>query len=211
MSMRQPQTGGLQLPKDVGVSESTADAVVNAWSTIQRVEARMGARGLNDNPEPDIECPVVTAEALLAPDIKDYTVTYAAQLRWYNYVVILLGDVRAILLEVENAMEDIASSKRLAFKKQNALLAKNDKTSEKEMMDHIFQDPYYKTLNLQKQTLEQERIKLDAKSDTLERNLKTVSRQIENRKTESQGGQREGNMPSASTGGWERRQGRVPG
>lgn len=202
---RTPQTGGgLHLPKDVGVSESTARAIENAWSTITRVEARMNARGLHDNPEPLVECPVVTAEALLAPDVKEFTTIFAAQLRWYNYVVVLLGDVRAILLEVENAMEDIASSKRLAFKKLNADLPKNDKMSEKEMLDHIFQDPHYKELNRQKQELDQERIKLDAKSDTLERNLKTISRQIENRKTENQGGQREGNMPGAATGSWER-------
>jgi hypothetical protein len=209
---RAPQTsGGLNLPKDVGVSETTANAITNAWATIERVNARMCAKGLDSNPEPTIECPVVTAEALLTPDIKEYTTVYAAQLRWYNYVVVLLADVRAILLEVENAMEDIASSKRLTFKAANAQLQKNDKMSEKEMADHIFQDPYYKNLNYQKQILEQERIKLDAKSDTLERNMKTVSRQIENRRTESNGGMREGNMPGAATGSWEARQGRRPG
>lgn len=208
MSVRQPQTGGLQLPVDVGVSESAARAVENAWSTIQRVEARMCAKGLDDNPEPTVECPVVTAEALLTPDVKEFTTIFAAQLRWYNYVVVLLGDVRAILLEVENAMEDIASTKRLAFKEVNKRVGKKseDWMSEKEMTDHIFQDPHYKELNKQKQLLDQERIKLDAKSDTLERNLKTVSRQIENRKAESSGGQREGNLPGAATGSWERRQ-----
>jgi hypothetical protein len=208
---RQPQTGGLQLPKDVGVSETTARAIENAWSTIERVNARLCARGLDENPEPTIECPIVTAEALLTPDVKEFTTIFAAQLRWYNYVVVLLGDVRAILLEVENAMEDIASTKRLAFKDANALLPKNDKTSEKEMADRIFQDPHYKALNRQKQELEQDRITLDARADTLERNLKTISRQIENRKSEAAGGQREGNMPGHATGSWERRQGRTPG
>lgn len=209
MTQRTPQTGsgGLQLPKDVGVSESEARAIENAWSTIQRVNARLCASGLDENPEPDIECPVVTAEALLTPDIKDYTTVFAAQLRWFNYAVVLLADVRAIILEVDNAMEDIASSKRLKFKDDNKRVGKKslDWMSEKEMADHIFQDPHYKELNLQKQKLEQERIKLDAKSNTLERNLKTISRQIENRKAEAVGGAREGNMPGHATGSWDRR------
>ncbi len=215
MTQRAPQTsgGGLKLPQDVGVSESEAKAIENAWTTIQRVNARMCAFGLDENPEPTVECPVVTAENLLTPDIKEYTTVFAAQLRWYNYVVILLGDVRAILLEVENAMTDIESSKRLGFKEHNKRVGKKslDWMSEKEMADRIFQDPHYKELNLQKQLLEQERIKLDAKSDTLERNLKTVSRQIENRKAEAAGGAREGNMPGSATGRWERGFTRQPG
>lgn len=215
MTQRAPQTGGggLQLPKDVGVSESEARAIENAWSTIERVNARLCAFGLDSNPEPTVECPIVTAESLLTPNITDYTTIFAAQLRWYNYVVVLLADVRAIILEVDNAMEDIASTKRLAFKDHNKRVGKksDDWMSEKEMADHIFQDPHYKELNLQKQKLEQERIKLDAKSDTLERNLKTISRQIENRKAEAAGGTREGNMPGAASGSWERRMGRQPG
>lgn len=208
MTQRAPQTsGGLQLPKDVGIGESVAKATEAAWSTIERVNARMTARGLDSNPDPDIECPIVTAEALLTPDITKYTTVYAAQLRWYNYVVVLLADVRAILLEVENAMEDLAAQRRIEFKERNKQVGKksDDWMSEQEMKDRILQDPTYKNLKQQQQLLEQERIKLDAKSDMLERNLKTISRQIENRKAEAAGGQREGNMPGHATGSWERR------
>ena len=202
---RQPQTGGLRLPKDVGVAASFAEAIEHAWSTIQKVNARMASRGLDENPEPDVECPVVTAELLISPGFVEYSTAFSAQLRWYNYVAVLLADVRSIILEIDNAQEDIASSKRLAFKAANELKAKNDRMSEKEMADHIFQDPHYKDLSLQKQILEQERIKLDARSDTLERNMKTISRQIENRKLEATGGARENNIPAHQSGRWEPR------
>lgn len=208
MTQRDPQTGGgfgLQLPpeKDLGIAQSTVRAAENAWSTIEKVRARMDAFGLSDNPEPRVECPVVTAEALLSPDYKAYSTVFAAQLQWYNYTVRLLADVRAVLLEVDNAMTDIASSQRQQFRKLNERAAKADKIPVNEMDDRIEQDPAYKTLKLQKQQLDQERILLDAKADTLERNLKTVSRQIENRKVESGAGNRDANMPGAASGRWE--------
>lgn len=208
MTQREPQTtGGLGLtlpaPKDVGISESEARATENAWSTIDKVRARMTAFGLAENPEPRIECPDVTAELLLTTDIREYTMVFAAQLRWYNYTVRLLADVRSVLLEVDNAMSDIASSQRQKFRKMNESAPKSDKIAVNEMDDRIDQDPTYKTLKLQKQQLDQERILLDAKADTLERNLKTVSRQIENRKAEASAGNREANMPSHVSGRWE--------
>lgn len=207
MTERNPYTGGLglQLPpqKDVGISESEAQAAENAWSTIERVRARMDARGLLENPEPRVECPVVTAEALLTTDIREYTTVFAAQLRWYNYTVQLLADVRAVLLEVENAMEDIATSQRQNFRRMNDGKKKTDKIPLNEMNDLIEQDPVYKTLKLQKQELTQEKLILEAKAETLERSLKTVSRQIENRKAEGAGGNREGNMQGHASGRWE--------
>lgn len=206
MTQREPQTGGLQLPdqKNLGISASEARATENAWSTIDKVRARMTAFGIADNPEPRVECPVVDAEALLTNDYKAYTTVFAAQLQWYNYTVRLLADVRAVLLEVDNAMDDLASAQRQRFRKINESAAKADKVPVNEMNDLIEQDPTYRTLKLQKQQLDQERILLDAKSDTLERNLKTVSRQIENRKAEAAGGNREGNMPGHAQGTWER-------
>ncbi len=199
---REPRTGGLHLPKDVGVSESTAKAIESAWSTIQRVDGYLKSVGIHQNEVPDVECPIVTAEALTDPDIKKYTVVFAAQLRWYNYTARLLADIRALILEVKNAMDDIETSKRIEFRKMNEGAPKAEKIDKQEMEDLIAQDPHYRALKLQFQELEQQRIKVDAWSDSLDRNLKTVSRQIENRKTENQGGNREGNMPGHSTGRW---------
>ena len=72
-----------------------------------------------------------------------------------------------------------------------------------EMEDLILQDPHYRDLKLQEQQLEQQRIKLDAWCESLDRNLKTVSRQIENRKAEGVSGTREGNMSAHAAGRWE--------
>jgi hypothetical protein len=209
---RNPHTAsGLALPKDVGVSETQAAVISSRWDTITGIDEKLLAHGLHTNDVPDIAYPTVTAEALTDPDVQKYTVVFAAQLRWYNYATRLLADVRAVLLQVENEMEDIATSKRLQFRKLDEGKKDKDKMSATEMKDLIFQDVRYRDLRLEQQQLEQERIKLDAWAESLDRSLKTVSRQIENRRTESEGGRREGNMPAHGAGRWERGHSRPAG
>lgn len=197
------QAGGLHLPRDIGVSTTEAQAIETRWNTIDKVDARLQQQGIHTNNQPDVTCPDVTAEALMHPDINEYTRVFAAQLRWYNYVTRLLADVRAVLLQIGNEMDDIERAKRTHFRSLNEGRGRTDKVSVVEMEDLIGQDPTYRSLKLQKQELDQQRIKLDAWGDSLDRNLKTVSRQIENRKTESIGGNREGNMPGHGAGRWE--------
>lgn len=206
--MREPSpVGGLHLPRDVGVPESTAQTIESHWNTVGAVDARLKAVGFHDNDMPNIECPVVTTEMLVTPDVKEYTTIFSAQLRWYNYVTRLLADVRAVILQVKNEMEDIGATKRSGFRHINETKLKAEKISPTEMEDLILQDPRYRELRLQHQQLEQQRIKLDAWAESLDRNLKTVSRQIENRRTENLGGSREGNMAgdAGRRGNWEPR------
>ena len=205
---REPVPGsGLHLPRDAGVPQSVAQNIESHWNTIGVVDARLKAVGIHDNEMPNIKCPPVTTEMLVTPDVKEYTTIFSAQLRWYNYVTRLLADVRAVILQVKNEMGDIEATKRSGFRQLNESKAKADKISPTEMDDLTQQDPRYRELKLQHQQLEQQRIKLDAWAESLDRNLKTVSRQIENRRTENMGGSREGNMAGDARrrGEWEPR------
>ena len=205
---RDPHTGaGLSLPKDVGVSESTAKEIEDRWNTIGGVDDKLRALGIHANNIPDVVCPVVTAEALTTPDANQYTVTYASQLRWYNYAIRILADVKALKLQVDNEMNDIESTKRTLYRELDEGKKDKEKMSATEMKDRINQDAHYKGLKLQSQELEQHEIKVKAWAESLERNLAVVSRQIELRKIELQGGGREGNIPNAQrSGAWHPRQ-----
>ena len=206
---REPQTGSLHLPKDVGIPTSAVQAIANNWNTIDGVNARLKQQGIHENVEPDVQYVPVTTALLVTTDVKEYTTLFSAQLRWYNYVVRLVADARATLLQLTNEMEQIEATKRTYFRSMGEGKKKTEKMSAVEMSDMILQDPHYLELKLQHQTTEQYRIKLDAWCEELDRNLKTVSRQIENRRAEGTGGTREGNMSSAATNGWESRQGRA--
>ena len=197
---RTPQTTGasLSLPADVGISDVEIKTIQSEWGTLDRVNKKLAEWGMHNNPVPDVEYPPVTAEALMNPSGAAYTVVFAAQLRWYNYATRLLAEVRAAILEIENAMDDIATTRRSALRKLNDGIRRTEKLSAQDVTDMVNMDPNYRDLKLQLQPLEQMRIKLDAWTEGLDRSLKTVSRQIENRKTEFEGGRREGNMPAAA-------------
>lgn len=208
MTQRMPHTGGLQLPKDVGVSETDAAAIANEWNTAPFVDAKLKAQGIHPNVEPDIVYMPVTADQLLAPDIKSYTVTFTTHLRWYNYVVRLQAEIRSDLLQVNNQMKEIARKKRVDFRELNKTLSKADKMSATEMDDMIGGDPTYRSLSILRQELMQADMKVSAWGEETENNRNTVSRQIENRKAEGKGGSNETNMPARAAGTWNGRPGR---
>jgi hypothetical protein len=207
-NVRMPRTGGLHLPADVGVSQAQAASIADEWDTLQHVNANLAARGMQPNLEPDIVYTPVTAAQLTTANMNDYTVTFACHLRWYNYAVRLLADIRAEILGIDNRMGDIARIKRESFRKLDEGKKKSERMGAQEMTDSIESDPIYHTLKLRWQELEQARIKVDAWAEEMERNHKTVSRQIENRKTEALGGDRANNMPRHASGGtWTGRPG----
>lgn len=208
MTQRMPQTGGLQLPKDIGVSEAEAATIASEWNTVPFVDAKLKAQGMHQNIEPEIAYIPVTADQLLAPDIKSYTVTFTTHLRWYNYVVRLQAEIRSELLQVNNQMKEIARKKRVDFRELNKTLAKADKMSATEMDDMIGGDPTYRNLGILRQELMQCDLKVSAWSVETENNRNTVSRQIENRKAEGKGGGMETNMPARAAGTWNGRPGR---
>jgi hypothetical protein len=198
---RAPQTG-LHLPGDVGVGQQAADAIAGEWDTLPYVDLRLKGMGIHPNPEPNIAYIPVTAEQLLVPDAKSYTTMFASHLRWYNYVVRLVADIRAELLQVENEMGDIARLKREGFRKIDEGKKKTERMGAQEMTDTIASDPTYHALAIRQQELQQLKYKTDAWCEEMERNLKTISRQIENRKAEAQGGAREAHMPGHASGRW---------
>jgi hypothetical protein len=72
--MREPQTGGLQLPKDIGISDTEVQVIAGRWNTVGDVDARLKRFGIHENQEPDVVCPIVTAEELVNPYIQLYTI-----------------------------------------------------------------------------------------------------------------------------------------
>ena len=197
------QGGGLHLPEDVGVGETAAAAIESRWDTIQSVDEYLVKQGMLPNSIPECTCPPVTAELLSTTNTAQYTTLFASQLRWKNYAGRLLADIRAHLLQINNEMSDIETDRRITFRKMNETKAKSDRISSDEMVDRINIEPRYRELKIQGQQMQQLRLKLEAWDEELDRNMKTISRQIEVRKTEFTGGTRESNMPGHASGRWD--------
>jgi hypothetical protein len=205
MNTRAPQTGGLQLPSDVGIGQQDASAIANEWDTLPYVDARLRSAGMQSNPEPDVAYRPVTAEQLLVPDPKAYATMHSAQSRWFNYVTRIIADIRAELLQVENEMNDIARTKRGHFRSLEEGKKKSARMSAQEMLDNIAGDPTYHTRAIRQQELQQLELKAKAWAAEMESNVKIISRQIENRKLEAQNGNRENNIPGYGGNRWQDR------
>jgi len=180
--MRQPVTGGLSIPKNVGVGETEQQKIHSTWDTIDKVEAELGMDGFIPMTTPEFECPQVTEEELTTEDSKSYTQTFARQFAWFNYSSQVLARVTVRLLQVENEQAIIASKMRDGFKERIRNGA--PKMTVEEMKDQINLDPRYQELMLQAQIYQQKKTVLSAFAEGIERGLKVISRQVEIRKGE---------------------------
>jgi len=181
-SERQPATGGLRVPRNIGVAESEQKAVHNHWDTIGKVEGTLAMEGFVAMECPSFQCPMVTEEVLTTADSKAYTEAYAQQLAWFNYASQTLARATAHLLQVTNEMEMIEARMRRQFRE--GIRNGGGKMTEKEMADEIMLDDRYSELLHFKQVTTQRKIELQAFTEGVERGLKVISRQVEIRKME---------------------------
>ena len=205
--MRTPDTGeppgrgivarGLHLPDGaLGVSASEQQAIRAKWNTLEEIEEELAGKGLVAMERPPFEYPgAVTPDQLTTQNNQEYSTLYAQHLGWYNFVALTLARVKAMLLQINNEMDDIEVRIRKELKDQNKRLAKDERFNEKDISDSVSSDQRYKELTLEKQRFDQKKLEYDAYLDNMDRNLKVISRQVEIRRLEHEGGKIEGAMP----------------
>jgi hypothetical protein len=186
----------------MGLPEGEAKKASSRWDTLEKVVDTINRWGFQEAETPKVEQPDVTAESLLSPDVKQYTVLYASLLVWTNYVSKLNARVIGELLQLENEMGDIAAETRKRLRKENEGRTKTTgKMSEEAMEDEILTTARYRELKIRAQEAKQFKIELDVRAEELRRSMQVVSRNIEVRKEEMSGGRQEGNMPQRTGDG----------
>ena len=118
--MRTPVLGGsLKLPPahELGIAHSTLQKAENQWDTFERVTDKLERFGMPPPTTPSLTWEPVSPELLLTADIKQYTIMYASQLRWFNYANRLLAAARAHLLGAENQLKDLQAAARATLRK----------------------------------------------------------------------------------------------
>jgi len=194
-----PVNGGLNLPKFVGSGESLIERTKKRWDTLEEVEQVLTHLKLPELKEPTVTAPEVTAEMLLTPDTKEYTVMFANVRIWYGYVNSLLARTKAALLEVENQLENLEAELRKKVRDHSKGAAKADRLTAEQVGDEVKTDPGWQDLKLREQKLQQNKLLVGAWFENLDRQLRVVSRQVEIRRDDNQGGRNEENMPSRGT------------
>lgn len=183
MNTRQPSTGGLSLPANVGVGQAEQARTHHIWDTSAEVAEHLKAQGFFPMDAPQFELPTITEEVLTTADNNSYTTTYAQQLAWFNYASQTLARAKVEVLQTKNEMDMIESKMRKGFKDQ--IKSKViEKMSEREIQDEINLDNRYAELKLYGQKMEQYKILVETFAEGIERGLKVISRQVEIRKME---------------------------
>jgi hypothetical protein len=146
--------------------------------------------------QPSHSRPVLTPEILTTPDSRQYTEVYWRLEAWHDYAFNTMARIKAILVQVANEKNQIERSIRKDAAQPSADGEAKEKLSKQEMDDLIAEHPRYHELSYEEQKLEQQKILLQSHVESLERDLKLVSRQVEIRRQDIDQGKRATNLPS---------------
>src|ERR1019366_1417280 len=135
MNTRQPSTGGLQIPSNVGVGQTEEKRVHHIWDTSAEITYRLKTEGFFPMDAPRYELPEITVEVLTTADNTYYTTVYAQQLAWLNYASQILANAKVEVLQTKNEMDMIESRMRKTFR--DAGKTNGVKVNEKDIQDEI--------------------------------------------------------------------------
>lgn len=182
--------GGLRIPVTGGMSASQEEDVHKTWDTIPEVEAELTRRGIGKRFEPEYECPFIEPGSLITLSSHDYSTLYEKLLGWYGYIAEILAWYKSEVLQSENEMKYVE-----VVTKKN-LMESGKKVTVVQMNLAVESNPRYIELKLINQKAAQLAAITQGRLNTIEANLKTVSRHIEIRRLEQEGNRTSSNIPN---------------
>ena len=175
---------GLRVPSVTGVSLSEEATIHSKWDTIDWARHQMQeVMGLVPATEPQYACPVIDPGSLSTLNNDDYAILYEKLLNWLGYVTERFADVKAMVIQSKNEMEYIEVVTKDRMMKQ-AVGSGSKKPTGEQMNVAVQTDQRYEELAIINQKYQQLYDMLQGRVNTLEANLKAVSRHIELRKLE---------------------------
>jgi len=197
VTQRTPRSsGGLSLPSGVGLSTGEVQEILTRFATLSDVEENLNKMGFPaQGKQPDFPLPEITSEVLTRYTNDQYSEVYSKLLAWFNYLVPIHADAKAALLQAQNQLDlvEAHTQKRITDQNKNKTKGEGRLTAE-EVRTEVLVDPTYQTALLEVQTRKQTLIKLDAYWEIADRGLRVISRQIEVKKIEFGGSNRDGNL-----------------
>jgi hypothetical protein len=184
--MNEPH-GGLKLGGMVsGVGESEAEQIHQEWASYPAVEKYLETHlALVKPSEPEFACPVLRAEDLTTNDNKAYTEIYAQRVAWFGFLSERKAEHDAIVLEIEAEMTFIETRIRNQQRKNSKKVTRSGETKAppvQEMEDVINSDTRHIELQ-QKLVFHRQVLKrLNARVESLDREIRLTSRQVEIRR-----------------------------
>jgi hypothetical protein len=198
------QHGGLRIGAVAGVGASEETKIHNRWTCTDEVTNYLTMElGMALAKEPNYACPELTVEDLTTPDSQAYTEIYAKRTAWFGFLSERKAEHDAVVIEIEAEMEDIETNIRDSIRKNNKRTNRSGETKNvpaSEMEDAINLSPRYVELK-QKLVFHREvLVRLNARVEKLDRELRLTSRQVEIRRLDFDTSQRQANLGGRSGG-----------
>lgn len=181
--------GGLRVSEQIAdVGESEAEEIHEQWTMYPLVKRYLEEQLAMAMPaEPEFACPPLKVEDLTTPDGKQYTETYTQRVAWFGFFSERKAEHDAIVLELEAEMSIIETRIRTNMRKGSLKKTRSGETKAppaQEMEDAINRDTRYLELR-QKLVFHKQILKrLNARVETLDREIRLTSRQVEIRRQE---------------------------
>jgi hypothetical protein len=188
-------SGGLRVPVTTGVGADEEREIHDRWNTLPWVHKALLDMGIVPPQEPNCECPKIEPGNLSTLGNDQYSLLYEKVLAWYGYVTERVAEAKVMVLQCENEMTYIeVTTKKRMF--DQAKGGSEKRPTAEALLLAVETDARYIELKLLAQQYQQLRDLLQGRAETLDANLKTVSRHIEIRKLEQQGTRVGGNIPN---------------
>jgi hypothetical protein len=180
--------GGLVLPDTVGPGYDEQVAIHQQYNTFDDVETQLAMDGFHPEEPPQVARPRITAELLNHPNDKQYTEIYASLQAWYDYTINYYRRIQAKIAGIEAEVDAVGRAIRKQIADNLTDLKKAPKPTEVKNM--IADHPRVVELEQEKLKLTQAEMLMKSHVDSIDRDLKTASRNIEMRKMDRGQGRR---------------------
>ena len=195
---------GLRVPSAVGLGVAAHRAVEVEWDTLESAQAWLNGKGVSLAIKiPVMPEPTVTHVLLTGTDSAAYTEMYVGLNHWWGFYAEVLASVKVDLLQYENMIQVLEAQTRNQLREENNAKAKTERMTAVEIADRVLLDPTIRPIRIEAQRAQQKATLIQAKLETVERNLKLVSRQVEIRRLDQEQSHTGANMPGRNL--------RVPG
>jgi len=164
-------------PMGVGIERRTS--IEEHWSTFDAMEQSIVTLGLGDLRQPQGICPMLTEQIINEPNSANYSDNQQHFISWLNFATELLARVDAQILQYENMLAVLAAETKSSYRQIQAGAEGAKKLTVDELNTKLLLSPEYKKIKHTMQQLQQKRYLLKARVDTLDSDVRLLSRRIE--------------------------------
>jgi hypothetical protein len=176
------QAGGLNIPDAAGVGSRLEQELHNIWDTFDLMELKLTQDGFEPMEKPNYNRPTLAPGMLASANGHQITELHEKFGAWHSYAANLLSRIRAATTQVDNEMTVLAIRLRKGALEASKRAGNKKKPTAKEIEDDVKLDPRYQELMLEKQKYDQQRFIMDSHVESLTRELRIISRQVEIRR-----------------------------